>query len=67
MRIIHTRGDVSYRCRHLDLDSALATIAEVGFAEIDLGAIPGFRPRACASYQRCFSEFMGRGLLGDSV
>ena len=66
MRIIHTRGDVSYRCRHLDLDSALATIAEVGFAEIDLGALPGFRPRAAppiravfrSSCAKSFREFL---------
>ena len=65
--MIHTRaGCFTISFRHLDLDSALATIAEVGFAEIDLGALPGFRPRACASYTRCFPEFLGKELFGSS-
>ena len=42
------------------------TIAEVGFAEIDLGALRGFRPRACASYTRCFPEFLRKELFGSS-
>ena len=40
--MIHTRlGCSTISFRHLDLDAALATIAELGFAEIDLGALPG--------------------------
>src|SRR6478752_880512 len=42
MRMIHTRlGCSTISFRHLDLDAALATITDLGFAEIDLGALPG--------------------------
>src|SRR6478609_8648796 len=38
----HTRlGCSTISFRHLPLPQALATIAELGFAEIDLGALPG--------------------------
>ena len=40
--MIHTRlGCSTISFRHLPLPQALATIAELGFAEIDLGALPG--------------------------
>ena len=40
--MIHTRlGCSTISFRHLDLDAALATITDLGFAEIDLGALPG--------------------------
>ncbi len=40
--MIHTRlGCSTISFRHLPLAQALATIAELGFAEIDLGALPG--------------------------
>ena len=40
--MIHTRlGCSTISFRHLDLAAALATIADLGFAEIDLGALPG--------------------------
>src|SRR6476646_626027 len=42
MRMIHTRlGGSTISFRHLDLDAALATISDLGFTEIDLGALPG--------------------------
>jgi sugar phosphate isomerase/epimerase len=42
MRMIHTRlGCSTISFRHLALDTALATIADLGFAEFDLGALPG--------------------------
>ncbi|MEA5457180.1 sugar phosphate isomerase/epimerase [Sinomonas sp. JGH33] len=38
----HSRlGCSSISFRHLDLPSALATMADIGFEEIDLGALPG--------------------------
>jgi hypothetical protein len=38
----HTRlGCSTISFRHLALDEALAQIAELGFPEIDLGALPG--------------------------
>src|SRR6476659_3818911 len=40
--MIHRRlGCSTISFRHLPLPQALATIAELGFAEIDLGALPG--------------------------
>ena len=40
--MIHTRlGCSTISFRHLPLPQALAAIAELGFAEIDLGALPG--------------------------
>src|SRR4029077_19525371 len=40
--MIHSRlGCSTISFRHLDLDAALATITDLGFAEIDLGALPG--------------------------
>ena len=42
MRMTHTRlGCSTISFRHLALDAALGQIAELGFAEIDLGALPG--------------------------